>query len=343
MIKHLVATFSGVALLASLSLTPALAAHPQASKVTLNGSGSTFDAPLFGKAFPKYGHGVTVSYNAVGSGIGQHNLEAGLDDFGAFDVPMMKADLSAAKGPIVQFPVTLGGVGMIYHIKGVTGLRLTGSVLSDIFLGKITKWNDSAIKKLNPGKKLPGETIAVVHRSDSSGTSYIFTDYLSKVSSAWKKTTGGASKTPAWPTGSGAKGSSSVAALVKDTEGAIGYVEFAYAAENKIATAAIQNRAKAWVHASNADILDDARDFPHITGTSFSITNGKGKASYPISGYSWVGIYKTNSNKARRQALVGLFKWLVTAGQKYGPPLHYVQLPGQTRKYALNELAKVKA
>ncbi|HZT96080.1 MAG TPA: phosphate ABC transporter substrate-binding protein PstS [Chloroflexota bacterium] len=339
-------TLGALAAVAGISISSALASRPselhsRSSTVRLNGSGSTFDAPLFAAAFPHYGHGVTVSYDPVGSGTGQKNLEAKLDDFGAFDVPMMKADLHAAKGPIVQFPVTLGGVSIIYHVKGVSGLKLSGPVLANIYMGKITKWNDKAIKKLNKGKKLPNEAIAVVHRSDSSGTSYIFTDYLSNVSKAWKKAVG-TSKTPPWPTGSAGKGSSQVSALVKSTEGGIGYVELAYALQNKIATAAIENRAGKFVHATLQSVLTDARKLPNISATHFSIVNAKGKASYPISGYSWVGVYKVNPDKAKRTALVGLFRWLVNTGQKYSKPNDYVPLPKAIRKYDTKQLAQVK-
>ena len=318
----------------------AASAPGKPAAVRVKGAGSTFDEPLFVTAFAHYPP-IKFNYSAVGSGAGQTELEQGLVDFGAFDVPVLPSGLAAAKGPIVQFPVALGGAGVIYNLKGVTTLRLTGPVLAAIYMGHITSWTDPAITRLNPGAALPHRKISVVYRSDSSGTSYMFTDYLSHVSPTWKSKVG-AGKSPAWPVGTGSTHSSGVSAAVKSTPGSIGYVETSYAYANHITMAMLKNRAGAFVRVSAAGVAADAAQFKHVSARRFSIVNGPGARSYPISSYSWSGIYAKQGNKTLGRSLVRMFTWLDTRGQKYGVKLYYVPLPGSMQTTAAKTLKSVK-
>lgn len=316
------------------------------SVTTLSGSGSSFDAPLFSSAFAAYSksHRVRVNYQALGSGTGQTDLNAGTVDFAAFDVPMLKSDGFANFPKIVQFPVTLGGVSIIYNLPTFSGtLKLTGAVLAQIYMGKITKWSAPALTALNPALKTQTGSITVVHRSDSSGTSYIFTDFLSHTSPAWASKYG-ASKLPAWPVGLGGSHSTGVSADVNSTGGAIGYVETAYALQNPhkgVGQAAVQNKAGTFLKPSLAAVAADASQVAAVTPTHFSIVDSPGSASYPISGFSWAGLYKKESDATKCKAVVALFKWETTAGQKYGPPIDYVKLPSADSSFAGSQLAKV--
>jgi phosphate transport system substrate-binding protein len=335
--RRVIASIAAAAAIAALSITPALASRAH-SGPTLKGAGSSFDAPLFAAAFGHYTK-ANVQYASVGSGAGQTQLEQKLVNFGAFDVPILKSDYAGYKR-IVQIPVALGGAGVIYNL-GVSDIHLTGPVLANIYLGKITHWNDKNITKLNKGKKFPNVKISVVYRSDSSGTSYMFTDYLSKVSKTWKSKVG-AGKSPAWPVGTGASHSSGVSAAVKTTPGAIGYVEYSYAQINKIKTAAIENRGGHFEFATFAGVKAAASQYKKIDSVHFSITNAPGKNSYPIASYSWVGIWQHQPSSSTAKALVALFKWETTTGQKYGLPLAYVPLPAAEQKLAKQLLSTVK-
>lgn len=347
MIRRLIGPLCVATVLAVGVLTPAHAARPQAG-VSLTGAGSSFDLPFFTKAFEAYGssHSVQVNYQGIGSGAGIQQFIAKTVDFGATDVPMdPTSDLPSAikaGGPVQQVPIALGGVSIAYNVPGVkTGLHLSPFVLGDIFLGIITKWNDKSIKKLNPKVKLPDLQIVVAHRSDSSGTSYIFTDYLSKVSDTWRGKVG-VSKTPNWPVGVGAKGNDGVAGIIQQTPGTIGYVELAYVLQNRMKEAMLQNAKGQFELPTLKTVAAAAASFPHVTARSFSIVNGKGKTAYPIAGYSWVLLYKNQPDKTKGKALSTLMTWMVGTGQKYAKGLDYVPLPKVVVKLALTQIKAVK-
>jgi phosphate transport system substrate-binding protein len=347
LIRRLIGPLCAATVLAAGALTPAFAARPQAS-VSLTGAGSSFDLPFFTKAFEVYGsqHSVQVNYQGIGSGAGIQQFIAKTVDFGATDVPMdPTSDLPnaiKAGGPVQQVPIALGGVSIAYNVPGVkTGLHLSSFVLGDIFLGIITKWNDSSIKKLNPKVKLPDLQIVVAHRSDSSGTSYIFTDYLAKVSDTWRGKVG-TSKTPNWPVGVGAKGNDGVAGIIQQTPGTIGYVELAYVLQNHMKEAMLQNRSNKYTFPTLKSVAAAAAAFPHVTARTFSIVNAKGATSYPIAGYSWVLLYKNQPDKTKGKALSTLMTWMVGTGQKYAKGLDYVPLPSVVVKLALSEIKAVK-
>lgn len=348
MFKRPAIALGALAVFAGAALTPATSPTAHAA-VSLTGAGSTFDFPFFDKAFKAYQSktGVSVNYQPVGSGAGIQNFTQKLVDFGASDVPMSPTkELPAAVkagGAVEQIPIALGGVSVAYNIPGVkTGLHLDGGTLSKIFLGTVTKWNDVTIRKLNKGVKLPSTAITVVHRSDSSGTSYAFTDYLSKVSDSWRGQVG-VSKTPPWPTGVGGQGNLGVAQLVQQTSGAIGYVELAYVLQNHMKEAAIQNKAKQFQLPNLKTVAADAASFKSVSAESFSITNGGGKNSYPIATYSWLLLFRHQSDSAKGKALVKLFNWLATTAQtKYAKSLDYVPLPKNAQKTGLAALKLVK-
>jgi phosphate transport system substrate-binding protein len=311
----------------------------------LTGAGSTFDQPFFTKAFYAYNQqnsGVTVNYASIGSGGGIQQFQASTVNFGASDVPMSPVDISAAKGgQVLQVPVALGGVSISYNLPGVaSGLKLTPKVLADIFLGTIKNWNDAEIKALNPGVKLPSNPIQTVYRSDGSGTTYIFTNYLSVVSPAWASGPGNA-KSVSWPVGVGQKGNEGVAGFIKTTPYTIGYVELAYALQNNFTYAKIQNAAGKFVSPSLSTVAADAAQKPNITAVDFSIVNQVGATSYPISGYSWALIYQLQKNAAIGTTLVHVFDWLTHAGQSQAATLDYVPLPSNIQQLARTTLLQV--
>jgi phosphate transport system substrate-binding protein len=313
---------------------------------TLTGAGSTFDGPFFAVAFATYHQqhpGVAIGYAVVGSGAGIAAFSAKQVDFGASDVPMNATEQAAAKGgSVTQVPVALGGEGVVYHLDlpGGARLHLTGPVLARIFLSQITRWNAPAITALNPGIDLPDAAITVVHRSDSSGTSYIFSNYLSSVSPTWAAKVG-TSKTPNWPVGEGAEGNGSVASTVYSTPWSIGYVEQAYSKGLLLPFAAIRNQAGHYVIPSLQTVAADAAQKPHITAADFSIVNQPGTNSYPISGYSWALVYTHQPGQARGQALVAMLDWLTHSGQSSAAASGYVPLPPQTQQLAHTALQQV--
>lgn len=312
---------------------------------SLTGAGSTFDQPFFTRAFYDYNQknsGVTITYASIGSGGGIAQFQAQTVNFGASDVPMSASDIAKAKGgTVLQVPVALGGVSISYNLYGVKGgLKLTGQVLAEIYMGQVKTWNDPAITALNPGVTLPSQAITVIHRSDGSGTSYIFTNYLSTVSPAWSSGPG-TGKTVKWPVGLGGKGNEGVAGLVKEVAGSIGYVELAYALQNNFTYAAIQNAAGSWVEPSLATVAADAAQKPTVSSTDFSIVNEMGSNSYPISGYSWVLIYQTQTNTNNGTALVKVLDWLTHAGQADAQALNYVPLPPNIQQLARTTLQMI--
>jgi phosphate transport system substrate-binding protein len=315
---------------------------------SLTGAGATFPDPFYKKAFFDYNvkyPKVTVTYAAVGSGGGIQQFIKQTVDFGASDVPMGSADITSAGGPdtLTQIPTTLGVVSIAFNITGVDKLNLDGDTLAGIFLGHIKTWNDPKLTALNSGTSLPNKPITVVHRSDGSGTTFHFTDYLGKVSSEWKSKVG-TSKLVSWPVGVGASGNSAVAQGITSTEGAIGYVELAYVVQTGMHQAALKNANGKFVVASQAGASAAAAQNTNVSPTNFSITNEPGDASYPIAGFSWVILRTSYSDAAKGKAVVYLFKWLVSAeGQKEGADLQYAPLPTAVQILAQTNLKLVKA
>jgi phosphate transport system substrate-binding protein len=332
--------------LAATAIASASAA-PARDSVILNGAGSTFDGPFFTKAFEVYKgkYGTSINYQLIGSGGGIKAFTAKTVDFGASDVPMNPTSelppAIAAGGPVVQLPITIGGVSVIYNLPGTKGaLKLSGSVLAQIFLGSVHTWNNKAIAALNKGVKLPNHEITVVHRSDGSGTSYIFTDYLSQVSSQWRQVVG-VNKLPPWPTGIGGLGTPAVASLVQTTPYTIGYAEQAYAVQNKMKQAAIENQAKEYQLPTQKTVAKDASKFPKVSATDFSIVNASGKGVYPIAGYSWVLLFQHQTDATKGKDIVKLFTWMIGTGQKYAGQLQYVTLPKKIVMLAQSLIKKI--
>ncbi|MBX6351077.1 MAG: phosphate ABC transporter substrate-binding protein PstS [Clostridia bacterium] len=298
--------------------------------VALTGAGSTFDFPLFDNMFKKYHElhpNVTVNYQSIGSGGGQKALFDATVRFAASDA-FLSDDQMKQHPDLVHIPITIGAVSVGYNLPGVDHLRLTGKVLADLCLGRITKWNDKAIQDLNPGVPLPDLPVAVVHRSDGSGTTFIFTNYLSAVSPEWAGQVG-AGTAVNWPTGIGGKGSEGVAGQVRQTPGAIGYFEMAYAMENGIQQATMQNKDGNWVDPSSegasAAAAGAAANMPQDLRVLF--VDAPGPNSYPISGFSWIIVRKNLPDTPENRALVQLLDWMIHDGQQVAEPLHYAPLP----------------
>jgi phosphate transport system substrate-binding protein len=298
---------------------------------TLIGAGSSFDNPLFSKMFSEYNktNGLRVNYQSVGSGAGISQLTSKTVDFGASDAPMNGKQDSALSGPALHIPVTAGAVVLSYNLADTKDtLKLTPSVLADIFLGKITKWNDARIAADNKGVKLPDVAILIAHRSDGSGTSNIFTTYLSKVSPDWNSKVGKGSSVN-WPVGLGGKGNEGVAGLIKQTPGAIGYIELAYAIQNNMAYAKMQNKAGNFITPSIASVTA-AANIQIPADSKVLLTNTDAVDGYPISGFSWILIYKEqkyNDRSAERAGkLLKLLSWMIHDGQQYSAALNYAPL-----------------
>lgn len=314
-------------------------------RVTLTGAGATFPAPIYGKWFSDYGqgHGVQVNYQSIGSGGGIQQVTAGTVDFGASDAPMTAEEEAKVPG-ILQLPTVLGAVAVTYDVPGVSQpLKLSGDVLAQIFMGRITKWNDAKIAADNPGVSLPGTNIAVVHRSDGSGTTFVFTDYLSQVSPEWK-TAVGSGKSVKWPTGLGAKGNEGVAGAVKQTAGAIGYVELAYAMQNGLAMASLKNQAGQFVAPSvDATAAAAAGVAARVASGDFrvSLVNAPGAATYPISTWTYLLVRPHWDDCGKAEAFVGLVSWALTQGGAAARQLNYAPLPDQVRTGVLQKLQTV--
>lgn len=303
------------------------------STKSLTGAGSTFDYPLFSKMFSVYPNvkcGGNVNYQSVGSGAGINDLLNNIVAFGATDTPLTDAQIAkSTHGSILHIPVTLGAEAMSYNLSGIPSgtLKLTGPIIADIYLGKIKTWNDPEITKINTGVTLPNETITVVHRSDGSGTTGIFTHYLSDVSAQWTSVVG-AGTTVNWPVGVGGKGNAGVAAAVKGTAGAIGYLELAYVISNNISYTLVQNKDGSYVKPSLDGAKADAANVTTIPADlRFFIVNASGTDSYPISGFSWVVVYQNQSNADRGKAVANMLWWMIHDGQQYATVLTYVPLP----------------
>jgi phosphate transport system substrate-binding protein len=333
----------GIALACAVTLV--IGAAAQTMKIT--GAGATFPYPIYSKWFSEYNkaHGnVEINYQSIGSGGGIQQVIKQTVFFGATDGPMTPEQLQSAPGKIMHFPTVLGAVVPVYNIPNVTAeLKFSGPVLADIFLGKITKWNDPAIAKLNAGVTLPATDITVAHRADGSGTTYIFVDYLSKVSPEWKSKVGVATSVN-WPTGVGGRGNEGVSGLVRQTPGAIGYVELIYALQNKIAYGSVMNAAGEAVKASVASVTAAAAEAAKAMPPDFrvSITNAPGKGVYPISSFTWLLLYENAKDKAQAKTMVDFVKWALTDGQKFAADLGYAPLPEAVVKLEMAALAKIK-
>ncbi len=332
---------------AAAALASVLVAGVAAQKMQINGAGATFPNPIYSKWFSEYNKlhpNIEINYASVGSGAGIRQITNQTVFFGATDGPMTNEQLLAAPSKILHFPTVLGADVPVYNIPGVNAeLKFTGTVLADIFLGKIAKWNDPALAKLNEGVKLPATDITVVHRSDASGTTYIWVDYLSKVSAEWKSKAGVATQVN-WPTGVGGKGNEGVAGLVTQTPGSIGYVELIYALQNKISYGSVQNMTGEFVRATEASVTAAAAGAAAKMPADFrvSITNAEGKGVYPVSSFTWLLLYENPKDKAQSKIMVDFVKWMLSDGQKYAGQLGYAPLPEAVVKLELVALAKVK-
>jgi phosphate transport system substrate-binding protein len=317
----------------------------------INGAGATFPYPIYSKWFDVYHQknpNLQFNYQQIGSGAGIKQLTEGTVDFGASDGPMTDEQISAYQAKsgsgVLHFPSVLGAVVPTYNIPGVTGaLNFTPEALSGIYLGKITKWNDPAISGANKGVNLPAQDIVVIHRSDGSGTTYIWTDYLSKVSDEWKNKVSKATSVN-WPVGLGGKGSDGVTALVKQTPDSIGYVELIYAVQNNIPYGTVLNPAGAFVKADLAGVTAAAAATAKSIPDDFrvSITNAPGKTAYPISSFTWLLIPAKVQDPAKREAIKGFLKWMLTEGQSYNESLSYAKLPKEVMEKESKAIGKIQ-
>jgi phosphate transport system substrate-binding protein len=329
----------GLVAIALLAVTASASAQ-----MTINGAGATFPYPIYSKWFDEYAKvdpSVRFNYQSIGSGGGQKQILAQTVDFGASDGPMSDDNLAKAPGKLLHIPTVAGAVVMTYNLPGNPTLKLDGDTIAGIFLGEIKKWNDSKIVALNSGVTLPNQDIVVVHRSDGSGTTFIFTDYLSKISTEWKSKAGNNTSVN-WPTGLGGKGNEGVSGQVKQTPGAIGYVELIYAIQNKMPYADLKNVDGAFVKATlesvtaamaTAQIPDDFR---------FSITNAPGKDSYPVSGATWLLVYEQQKDPAKGKKIVEFLKWALTKGEQMAKDLNYAPLPDELRDRVLKRVDEIK-
>jgi phosphate transport system substrate-binding protein len=314
------------------------------AQMTINGAGATFPYPIYSKWFDEYAKvdpSVRFNYQSIGSGGGQKQITAQTVDFGASDGPMSDDNLGKAPGKILHIPTVAGADVVAYNLPGNPTLKLDSDTIAGIFLGSIKKWNDAKIAATNPDVKLPDQEIIVVHRSDGSGTTYIWTDYLSKISSEWKQKVG-TNTSVNWPTGIGGKGNEGVAGQIKQTQGALGYVELIYAIQNKMPYADVKNAEGNFVKASlesitaamaTAQIPDDFR---------FSITNAPGKDSYPIAGATWLLVYQQQKDAAKGKKIVEFLKWALTKGEDMAKQLDYAPLPDALRDRVLKRVDEIK-
>ncbi|PYX87147.1 MAG: phosphate ABC transporter substrate-binding protein PstS [Acidobacteria bacterium] len=302
-----------------------------AAQTTLNGAGATFPYPIYSKWFSEYHNqhpDIQINYQSIGSGGGIRQVLAGTVDFGASDGPMTDDQLSQAKTKIYHIPTVLGSVVPVYNLPGVsTELKFTPQVLSDIFVGKIVNWNDPAIAKVNPGVKFPNQPVLVVHRSDGSGTTYCFTDYLSKISNDWRSGPGKGTSVK-WPVGLGAKGNEGVSGMVRQMEGSIGYVELIYAVQNKMSYGSMQNASGNFVKASldsTAAAAASVKSMP--PDFRVSITNAPGKDAYPISTFTWLLIPAQAKEASKQKIILDFLNWMLDSGESMAAQLTYAPLP----------------
>jgi phosphate transport system substrate-binding protein len=315
-----------------IALLCVVLAAPVFGQTTLNGAGATFPNPMYQKWFSEYHKAhpdIQFNYQSIGSGGGIRQVLAQTVDFGASDGPMTDEQLSQAKTKILHIPTVMGAVVPAYNVPGVSGeLKFTPEALSGIFLGKITTWNDPAIAKANPGINLPAQNIILIHRSDGSGTTYIWTDYLSKVSSEWQNGPGKGTSVK-WPVGLGGKGNEGVAGMIRQMQGGIGYIELIYAVQNKIDYGSVKNASGSFVKASLDSVTAAAASAKSMPSDfRVSITNAPGKDAYPISSFTWLLIPEKSKEAAKGKILADFLTWMVDDGQKMTADLTYAPLPG---------------
>jgi len=309
---------------------------PLAAQTKLNAAGATFPYPIYSKWFNQYHQehpDIEINYQSIGSGGGIRQVTAGTVDFGASDGPMSDEQLASAKVKIIHLPTVLGAVVPAYNIPGFKGeLKFTPEVIAGIYLGKITSWNDPAIAKINPGVSLPNQGIIVVHRSDGSGTTYIFTDYLSKVSNEWRDSVGKGTSVK-WPTGLGAKGNEGVAGMVRQMEGAFGYVELIYALQNNISFGPVKNAGGSFVKASLESTTAAAASVKTMPADfRVSITNPSGKEAYPIASFTWLLVPEDWKDKNKEKIIVDFLNWMLDQGQNMTADLNYAPLPDAVKQ-----------
>ncbi len=335
-----------VVMLAGLAV-PGLFRATAAEPTILNGAGATFPYPIYSKWFDEYhkiNPDIQINYQSIGSGGGIRQVQAGTVDFGATDGPMSDEQLEQAKVKVLHFPTVLGAVVPTYNVPGVSQeVKFTPEALAGIFLGQITKWNDPALTRANPGVKLPGEDIVVVHRSDGSGTSYVWTDYLSKVSPEWK-TKVGKNTSVNWPVGLGGKGNEGVSGLVKQTPNSLGYVELIYAIQTKLPYGRVRNSSGTFVKADLATVTEAAAAAAKEMPEDFrvSITNPAGKNAYPISSFTWLLVPSSIQDAGKRKIIVDFLHWMLTDGQKRATPLSYAPLPKEVVAKEVKAISRIK-
>jgi phosphate transport system substrate-binding protein len=329
-----------------IALLCVVLAAPAFGQTTVNGAGATFPNPMYQKWFSEYHKthpDIQFNYQSIGSGGGIRQVLAQTVDFGASDGPMTDEQLSQAKTKILHIPTVMGAVVPAYNVPGVsTELKFTPEVLAGIFLGKITTWNDPAIAKANPGISLPNQTIIVVHRSDGSGTTYIFTDYLTKVSSEWANGPGKGTSVK-WPVGLGGKGNEGVAGMIRQMQGGIGYIELIYAVQNKIDYGLVKNAGGTFVKASLESVTAAAASVKSMPADfRVSITNAPGKDAYPISSFTWLLIPEKSKEAAKGKILADFLTWMVDDGQKMTAELTYAPLPGNVAEKVKGAIKSVQ-
>jgi len=322
-----------------------LAGSSLVSAQAINGAGATFPYPIYGKWFEEFRQknpSIEINYQSKGSGAGIAQLTAGTVDFGASDMPMKDEQIAALKVKALHFPTVLGGVVPTFNLPGVTELKFSSEVMAGIFLGKITKWNDPKIAKANPGVKLPATDVIVVHRADGSGTTFVFTDYLSKISPEWKAGPG-SNTSIKWPTGVGQQGNEGVAGMVKQTPGAIGYVELIYVLKNNMGYGSVENAAGVYLKANLETVTAAAAGAAKSMPADFrvSITNAPGKTAYPIASFTWLLIPSEIPDAQKRAALVNFLKWMLVDGQKDCAALGYAPLPKQVVAQEQKQIAMI--
>jgi len=322
-------------------------AQPPDNTVLLNAAGATFPYPIYSKWFSDYHQAhpnIQINYQSIGSGGGIQQLKAGTVDFGASDMPLNDQLLGQFNFKIIQFPTVLGAVVPTYNIPGVSGeLKFTAKALSDIYLGKVTKWNDSEIAGSNPGVKLPANDIVVIHRSDGSGTTFVWTDYLSKVNADWKNRVG-SNTSVNWPVGLGGKGNEGVSGLVKQTPNSIGYVELIYAIQNRMGYGLVQNADGKFIKASLASVTEAAAGAAAKMKSDIriSITDATGADTYPICSFTYLLIPETISNAPKREAIKAFLDWMLTTGQGSVESLNYARLPKAIVDIEMKHLAEIR-
>jgi phosphate transport system substrate-binding protein len=328
-----------------LGLATLTAAHAADSELLINGAGATFPYPIYSKWFDAYAKvdtSVKFNYQSIGSGGGQQQILAGTVDFGASDGPMSDENLAKAPSKLLHIPTVAGADVVSFNLAGVTKLKLDGPTLANIFLGKITKWNDPAIVGQNPDAKLPDQNIIVVHRSDGSGTTYIFVDYLANVSKDWLDTVGKPNTSVKWPTGVGGKGNEGVAGLLSQVPGSLGYVELAYAMANKLPYADMKNSSGKYITATLDSISEAMATATIPDDFRFSMVNPPGEKAYPISGCTWLLVYQQQKDPVKGKKLVEFLKWAFNDGQKMANTLNYASLPDSVIQRVLKRIDEIK-